>query len=228
MNILIKNVWKEGYLDQTLLDKTVRIKSLAWFNIYKLDGLYFIPEKSWRLLFNYILAIGIKSVVQKIVSRLSESARNEKYVSLGLGLILETKSTLFQKNDFVVFSALCYPQCMERIVIFEGLVNHCSDQWLNETLSRNEILFGHIDLDKTIPEYLLQYKGWSEYSGIVLPSDLKKPFQSIAILIKQALKDGNIRKLNATSTLPNECLYSPTMIDKKKNKCRIIWLRSIC
>ncbi|HLB41754.1 MAG TPA: Gfo/Idh/MocA family oxidoreductase [Gammaproteobacteria bacterium] len=222
MNILIRNVWKNGYLDQTLLDKTVRIKPLAWFNVCKLEGLYFIPEKSWRLIVNYLREIGSKSVFQKIVSRMSESARNKKYMSLGIGIVLDTKSILFQKNDLVIFSALCYPQCMERVVILEDLVCLCRDQWLNETLSHNEILFGDISLSQAIPDCLFQYRGWSEYSGIILSDNFKQQCQSVLNIIKYALKNGNIRKLHHSSPgLPNERHHSSVTLSGNKLKAEL-------
>ncbi|HLB41639.1 MAG TPA: Gfo/Idh/MocA family oxidoreductase [Gammaproteobacteria bacterium] len=221
MKILIKDNWKDEYLDQALLDKTMRIKPLVWFNVCKLDGLYFIPEKSWRLIFNYIKEIGIKAVFQKIISRMNESVRNEKYMSIGIGTVLETKSILFQKNDPVIFLALCNPRCMERVVVSEDIVGLCQNQWINETLSQNEILFGNIDLNKAIPNNLIQFKGWSEYSGIVIGDQLKKQFHIISDIIKNELKNGTIRKLNHSSGLPQENNRFSISIKRNKLKAKV-------
>lgn len=206
MHILINGVWKDRYLDQALLENTVRIKSLAWFNIEKINELYFIPSKSWRLIFNYVREIGVKAVFRKIISRLQESARNEKYLSFGVGIVIETKSKLFNKNDAVIFSALCHPQCMERIVLVESLVDHCEDPWIDEMLDSREVLFAKtFPLERSIVKPFFQYRGWSEYSGIRIPYDFKKNFQSIFNAVKQTLDCINFTKLPLSlPSLPKE------------------------
>ena len=222
MNILVNGVWKEGYLDQALLDQTIRIKTLAWFNICKLDELYFVPKKSWRLIFNYIREIGVKSVIHKVISRIQESARNEKYLSFGMGIVIETKSSLFQIKDTVIFSALCHPQCMERIVISENLVNHCQDPWINETSSDDEILFGKVKLDKKDCDLLFQYRGWSDYSGIVLPNHLKKNINFIFNKVKNELENITVSKFpSSKNALPHERHMQSVIPNKTKLKAEL-------
>src|SRR3990167_5899620 len=102
MNLLIKNKWY-NILDSYLLSNSIRIRIQAIFNLERIDNQYFIRKKSLRNLYNYYREIGFKSVVQKVLSRLRENARNEKYFSIGIGEILESSSNLFSVKQMVCF-----------------------------------------------------------------------------------------------------------------------------
>ena len=89
MRILIGNDWREGYLDEHRLDGDVRIRTHALMTVDTLHDLYFVRERSlWRL-WNYFREVGLLWVIRKVISRSKESSRNQKFLSVGLGVVVE-------------------------------------------------------------------------------------------------------------------------------------------
>ena len=164
MKLLIGNKWVDGFLDEALRPSTIRIKPIVWFNIDRVEGLYFIPPKSLRFVLNYIREYGLSNVIRKIRSRMGERSRNEKFISGGLGIVIEVgpKVKNFLKGQKVVFIAPCHPKCMERVVLPPELVKH-----FRKTLEVNPaeiIYFPDINID-TAKNFCENIKGWSPYSG---------------------------------------------------------------
>ena len=71
--------------DSYLFPNALRIQVHAIYNLEKINNQYFIRRKSLRNIYNYYREIGAKSVIQKVISRLRETIRNEKYCSVGIG-----------------------------------------------------------------------------------------------------------------------------------------------
>ena len=115
MRILTGKKWREGYLDYHRHTKGYRIQVLGFKNLEKLEGVYHTRPKSLRLLWNYLPVVGIEGLITKTWSRLREERRNEKYVSCGIGKIIET-------GEIVGFVAPWHPALPERIVLPEELI----------------------------------------------------------------------------------------------------------
>jgi len=159
--------WENTILDYYLSENSVRIKILAWRNLEKLEGFYFIPPKNLRYVHNYIREIGLKKVVLKIISRISETGRNDKFISCGYGKIIETQSVKFHAGDEVLFIAPCHSACVERIVLPENLASHVNQE-IKIRSSRD-----HLHYIKQFPinknKWWQYYSGWNQFSGITAP-----------------------------------------------------------
>ncbi len=115
MRILTGKKWREGYLDYHKTKGEQRIQVLAFKNLEKLEGVYHTRTKSLRLLWNYFPVVGLEGLITKTWSRLREERRNEKYVSCGIGKVIET-------GEVVGFVAPWHPALPERIVLPEELI----------------------------------------------------------------------------------------------------------
>ncbi|MGH9894730.1 MAG: oxidoreductase, partial [bacterium] len=60
--------WKDGFLDDCRLPGTCRIQVRIWQNLAQLQGLYFVPPKRWRVLWNYLSEVGLHGVLRKVWS----------------------------------------------------------------------------------------------------------------------------------------------------------------
>ena len=103
--------------------KEYRIQVLAWKNLERLENVYHTRAKSLRLLMNYFPVVGPEGMFMKIWSRLREERRNEKYITCGIGKILEsTKDKSFSEGEIAAFVAPWHPALAERIVLPEELI----------------------------------------------------------------------------------------------------------
>jgi predicted dehydrogenase len=169
MYVLGKN-WSDKYLDYHMNSGEVRIDVKIWFNLEKIEDQYFIRSPDWRLLINYLRQIGPKFVLNKILSRIRESERNIKYLSVGFGIICdaEAKDT-FNIDETVVFLAYNHPLCLDKVTIDKRFVI----PWPNSSfINRNDsILYYKKDRIKC-PNELRTYAGWSPHSGIAIETKL--------------------------------------------------------
>lgn len=165
MKLIVKN--KSFFvLDSYLHPDSVRIKVQAICNLEKINNQYFVREKSFRTLYNYYREVGIKSVIQKTVSRLREKNRNEKYFSIGIGEIIESNAESFVKNTMVFFIATNHPACSERMVISKNFifpVNSNDFPWLS-----NDAIFWINDFNQK--KWWSSFIVWSPYAGLPTPS----------------------------------------------------------
>ncbi|MDF1553824.1 MAG: hypothetical protein P1P84_12210 [Deferrisomatales bacterium] len=169
MRAFVGGVWREGVLDSHRGSGECRIRVLAFENIRALHGLYFVRERKFRTLWSYLLEIGIVGVVRKVVSRVGERFRNEKFLSWGIGRVLESDcGSKFAGGDYVVFYAPCHPACVERIVLDERLVFRAGD--LLKAWPEQSGLFyrkGEEEESRTLP--VDEIAGWSNCSGRPTP-----------------------------------------------------------
>jgi hypothetical protein len=167
MRVLNDEKWQGGFLDYYRSDREYRVQVLAWKNLDKIDDMYFIRPNSLRLIWNYLHKVGPVAVMQKILSRKSEKLRNEKYISCGIGEVVQCPvSGKFTVGDLVVFVAPNHPKCVERVVLPEELLEGLDSERL--PFERKEsILYvpiseeGHTRHWKTI-------RGWNIHSGVQL------------------------------------------------------------
>lgn len=153
-------------LDDHLLQNSLRIKVHAICNLEKINDQYFVREKSVRKLYHYYREIGIKNTAQKILSRIRENIRNEKYFSIGIGKVLQSTSKHYQPGQAVYFIASNHPACSERLVIYEKFVFLTDIQrysWISQT---HIVWLQTFYLERWWDELL----AWSPYSGLPAPN----------------------------------------------------------
>lgn len=174
MHIFADNSWQNGFLDYHRSSRELRIKVFLLKNVQPMQDLYFVRPRSLRMAWNYLFEVGPGDVFRKAMSRTAERIRNEKFVSCGLGRILETcDAERFPVNQTVVFVATCHPMGMERIVVPTDLAGVVDEGLLagrtGEQMLLHQMKQGRIDSHDLIPAVL---HGWSPYSGIVLPQEV--------------------------------------------------------
>lgn len=235
MKILIKGKL-HNILDSHLPQNSLRIKVHVICNLDKINDQYFVREKTLRNLYNYFREIGIKSVAQKILSRLRETIRNEKYVSVGVGRIVQSTSTSFLCDKIVCFVATNHPAQAERMVIHENFAFYVNSNNFFPLLDDRIVYFNSLDQEKWWKFFI----AWSPYSGFSAPlfneDTRKKIFSSLEsaftnkkkyILIDQSkiseIKNTH-KKILSSSTGKTAALfgygnYAKTMLIPNLNKC---------
>lgn len=168
MYILCGDKWRDQYLDYHLTAGSVRIETVAWLNLTEAKGIYFERKFNLRMLGEYIREIGWRAVYLKARSRLAERGRNQKFYSIGIGKIIETRDCKdYSPNDQVVFIAPMHPAACERVVLPPTLVRR-----IDETLY---LQYAHIDgiqhysqadADAESRLILPELAGWHPESGI--------------------------------------------------------------
>lgn len=138
MKILVGEDWADGFLDPWCGPRDVRITVKCWQNVEQLDDLYFEREPSFRTLIDYGREVGPVEVARKVLSRLSEGARNQKYAAIGLGEVIDGAG--FEPGETVAFFAPCVPRCVERVVLVPELVWPVDEQLPEEDLQFSERL----------------------------------------------------------------------------------------
>src|SRR5688572_6488701 len=101
--------WQNDFLDYTLATGQTSIVVSVWQSLGAIDQAFIQRERDWRLVYNYLREIGPREVWRKVKSRSAERLRNEKYVSCGLGEVLESASGTFAQGESVVFLAPFHP-----------------------------------------------------------------------------------------------------------------------
>jgi predicted dehydrogenase len=173
LKILAGEQWKEGYVDYACGPGSVRIAPLRWLNVTEVRSQYFAPEKSLRLVWNYIREVGLAATLRKIRSRSAEAAsRNKKIVSVGIGRVLEVAGDLsgYQLGEIVGFIAANHPECVERVVIPVQLLFAVPGIPDNSSVA-------HIGLsgdESSDVRMLGQLGSWSELSGNTLPANMEQ------------------------------------------------------
>jgi predicted dehydrogenase len=124
-------------------------------NVFPVKNLYFERGNSFRLVWNYVLDIGLKNTLIKILSRRAERQRNKKYFLIGSGVR--------KAGGRVNFIAPKHPFSPSRI-------------WLPSKLFidlENSTCPAHYTIAKTNYERIAQLyeslAGWDTYSGDEIP-----------------------------------------------------------
>ena len=143
----------------------MRIRVQALRTLARLDDLYFVRPRSWRTLWNHAREVGPAWVARKVLTRLRESARNDKYASLGVGAVLEADpSGSLSPGDAVAFLAPSHPRAYERVVLPAALVVP-----LGAPLPDPDGALRVTTGADTLPPGLAALLGWSPHSGAELP-----------------------------------------------------------
>ena len=166
MRILFGNKWKEGYLDYHRDSTEYRIEVLAWITLQELTDVYHIRSKNVWMLLNYLPIVGPGGLLRKIWSRLRENYRNQKYISCGIGRIIEGPSdNKLPIGSTVAFIAPFHPKLVERIVLTKELLFQFNILEIVE-IPLQTILYCDNIKDSSIEKktWWQEIGGWSKYS----------------------------------------------------------------
>ena len=170
MRIFSGKKWREGFLDYHRSGNEYRIRVLAWKNLEKLEHVYHTRAKSLRLLLNYLPVVGPVGIFTKTWSRLREDRRNDKYVSCGIGIVMECPDGgKFSKGERVGFIAPLHPALAERIVLPDMLLFSIGASDMPE-LQENEVRYAPLENPGSKRNaWWNTVRGWSVYSGTEIP-----------------------------------------------------------
>jgi predicted dehydrogenase len=161
--------WADGSLDYHCDESDYRIRVLAYANVEELTGIYFVRERSPRLIWNYLPEVGPISVWRKVLSRLQERYRNKKFVSIGIGEVLRSPAAArYEEGSRVAFLAPGLPACAERLALPEMFLTAVDPSAC--TTLRDDAIWYVSDRAEKKPEgaWWDRVRGWSPYSGAVL------------------------------------------------------------
>ena len=188
MKILVNNKWQNGFLDYHQSKKEYRIQVLAWKNLEKIEDAYYIRPKSLKMALRYLPVVGFYGLFTKAWSRFREQRRNEKYVSCGIGKIIETgDNSEFKINETVVFIAPFHPHLVERLTLPQELIFNI-DKTILPQLSSKEILLCSLERDNKSKQWWEDVISWNIYSGRDIPEELRKKLEEGLI---QEIKNTN-------------------------------------
>lgn len=102
--------WTRGLLDYTPLEGERLVDVHGWVEVAPVPEQYFVRERDWRVLSGYVAAYGVRGAAAKVRSRLAESGRNVKRVSVGVGRVAGT-------GEPVCFVACNHPRCVTRLAV---------------------------------------------------------------------------------------------------------------
>ncbi len=169
MRFLLGEKWEDTFLDYYCGHLDYRIRIHAFANLEELTNIYFVRPRSARLLWNYLQEVGFVEVWRKVVSRMQEKYRNEKFVSFGIGEIVQVPSGgTHAIGEAVAFIAPGFPACIERIVLpedfFIGLPIGVSES------PRDDVIryLSACDPPSLRGDWWKKLRGWTAYSGYEL------------------------------------------------------------
>ena len=189
MKVLVSGKWRDGFLDYYRHSDEYRIQILAVLNLEELNEIYFIRQKSVSLIWNYLYEVGFLNVIRKIRSRTQERFRNEKYISIGFGRIVESShDTLdYSIEEIVGFIAPNHPPCLEKISLSSELIFKLKSLEV-PTFDNHSILYMQVQHKQEISrKWWNNLRAWNRYSG----RKLDDTNQSIGHKVLEVLKNIN-------------------------------------
>lgn len=174
--------WQDGFLDEALTPGTCRVRCHVWANVRKLGGQYFERPRSISVLIAYYRSVGLRNTLRKVLSRRQERLRNEKWLSVGRGVIVESAPGCpWPLGTPVEFVAPGHPRCMERVVLPWEMIN---GQPAQAGPPRRGLLYGKVPVETGMT--LGGLPGWAKMSGI--PSDAASTGSLLSALRNAELK----------------------------------------
>ncbi len=115
--------WHRGWLDPWCGPDACRLTVHRALVLGPVTGAYFVQPRDWRRVWNYVSEIGPREVARKIASRRREATRNEKYVSLVSGTVVQGSVLPGAPPVGARVVALCplHPFASERVVVHAAL-----------------------------------------------------------------------------------------------------------
>jgi len=205
MRILTGKKWRGGFLDYSRNKKEYRIQIIAWKNLERLENVYHTRPKSIKLLINYFPVVGPEGLLIKTWSRIREERRNEKYVSYGIGKIIDGFDKLtvksaggqnFSEGELVGFIAPLHPALVERIVLPEELIFKIDASDIPE-MPIDEILYSPLKKKGLQNRWWEYIRGWNVYSGIKIS---EKTRSELAEGLKKEIKNNEWSKSQRIDT----------------------------
>jgi predicted dehydrogenase len=127
MKALLDGEWSDALLDPHRGAGDLRVAVLGWMPLAPVDGLHFRRPRSLRLVWNYVREIGLGATLTKIASRREERHRNEVFVAVGVGRVLESPAgSALAPGAIVELVAPRHPACVERVVLHSSLARATS------------------------------------------------------------------------------------------------------
>lgn len=114
--------WRGGFLDQTVVPGSVRLDVVVQAAVASAADQFFVRPRDLRMVLAYLRAFGPTRVLRKVRSRQSEDVRNDAWLSVGLGRVLDSDGNPVEGEGPVVFVATSAPRAAERMVIPAVLV----------------------------------------------------------------------------------------------------------
>jgi predicted dehydrogenase len=157
--------WSDGYLDYHRGPTELRIRVAAWWPVQKVEDVHLPQPRSLRRVANYVSEIGMRATLRKIRSRLAERLRDERFVAVGIGSVLEADVGDPLADATVVFVAPCHPRCVDRVVLDRSCVTVAPHEW-NRRFTRTDVVTLLDGVPATAPpQELALLAGWSPQSG---------------------------------------------------------------
>lgn len=211
MKILTGKKWQNGFLDYYCNRKEYRIQVLAWKNLEKIEGPYYIRPKSLKMALRYLPVVGFYGLFTKAWSRFREQRRNDKYVSCGIGKIIETgDNSEFKNNDIIAFIAPSHPHLVERLTLPQEFIFNIDKDILPQ-LSSKEILLYSLNQRSESNHWLQDVISWSIYSGKDISQELKEKLEQGLIQEIKNTDWNNCKKIN---------IQIPTIIKETKGEVK--------
>jgi len=222
MKLLAHNNWQDGFLDYHRGASTFRIAVRAWKDLEKLEGLYFVRSKKIRAAWNYLHEVGPRSLFHKVRSRLQERVRNEKYVSCGIGVVLEApEGNPFTQGKVVMFFSPI-GVCAERIVAQPEFVFPIAHESM-ASLPQNAILYHAPDQnEKTENRFWQTIRGWSAHAGIPISEGITRVIEEGVARVLEATDWKNARALPAEHSSPIQETSEAPVVRAHKEKKRAV------
>ena len=165
---ILGDAWQEGYLDYHCGKGQARIQVAAWMVVAPVSGLYVERPRSIRLVWEYLREIGIRATVRKIRSRMDESLRNRRFISVGLGRVAEGSTEPSSEGTAVAFVAPSHPRCVERIVLPSSFIRAVEESLVTR-LEGHEGIVWLTRKDEAL--HLDELSGWQMESGLPVPEE---------------------------------------------------------
>jgi len=132
--------WRGGFLDQTVAEGSVRIRVHQQVAVGSASEQFFVRPRDFRMLLAYTRAFGPVRVLRKVRARQSEAARNDAWLSIGVGWLMPDSAAMDASTpegsgresllEPVVFVATSGPRAAERLVVDRRLVRPLEDRSL--------------------------------------------------------------------------------------------------
>ncbi len=132
--------------------------------------------------------LGFRSVIRKIVSRLSERSRNSKFAYTGVGRVLAAaNSSKTRKGELVLFLATNHSRAYSVVVVDDTFVASAENASDSDTTA---LKHGQASAQIQLP-----YIGWSPYSGIPIDAQAVREF----LAFQMSCHIDEIARLKATT-----------------------------
>lgn len=162
MRAWVSGQWVSGFLDYHGGPDDLRIEVVGWRKLAPVSDLYFERERRLGVVLNYLREIGPRGVVRRVRSRQAERLRNEKFVSCGIGQVVNGPS--------VAFVATSHPSCVDRVTVPKQLAFPLEREL--ETAVPTEVgAVRYVDAYDPDPIWD-ELAGWSPFAGTTLGDEL--------------------------------------------------------